>query len=156
MSNEDKTTSERGLNLIKRWEGCVLHPYICPAGKKTIGVGHVIVSDDDLDRTITDGEAMEILAKDVARFEAGIRENLEVELSQNQFDALVCFTFNVGVGGLKGTKIQAACNASEFDRVPELLLEWCKFRDMHGVTRENVGLKNRRRSEGELFALADE
>jgi lysozyme len=155
MSNEDKTTSERGLNLIKRWEGCVLHPYICPAGKRTIGVGHVILRDEDLDRTITEDEAMEILAKDVARFEAGIRENLEVELSQNQFDALVSFTFNVGVGGLKGTKIQRACNAGEFDKVPELLLEWCKFK-VNGEVRENIGLKNRRRSEGELFASSEE
>lgn len=145
MANESRTTSPVGLDLITRWEGLKLDLYYCPAGKPTIGVGHVVVPGENLTK-ITREQAMEILAKDVARFERALRKHTTVELNSNQFDALVCFLFNVGEGGIIGTGVQAAVNTQRFQDVPAALAKWNRVNG-----KPHPGLINRRKSEGELF-----
>lgn len=148
--NENLKTSQPGLELITKWESCVLTPYVCPAGKLTVGVGHVVMPGEDFSKGITKEQAMELLRKDVGRFEKGVYRNITVELNQNQFDALVCFTFNVGEGGLVNTGVQRAVNASNFGDVPAALEQWAKAR-VNGVLKVLPGLLARRKSEGELF-----
>lgn len=143
-------TSKNGLEFIKKWEGCVLHQYICPAGKPTIGIGHVVLPGEKFPTTMTEQEALDLLQKDVSRFEAAILANIKVPLNQNQFDSLVSFTFNVGTGGVIGSGLQRELNLGKYDAVPGELLKWCKF-VQNGVKKVNVGLQNRRKSEGELF-----
>ena len=142
--------SANGLDLITRWEGLKLTRYICPAGKPTIGVGHVILPSENIPNTITREFAMELLKKDVERFEKAVNTLIIVELNQNQFDALVCFIFNTGEGGLKNTGVSKAVNSKNFAAVPAALRLWNKIK-VNGVSQENKGLTNRRISEAELF-----
>ena len=148
--NENLKTNQAGLDLIAKWEGCVLKQYICPAGKPTIGYGHVVLPGESFPATITKEQAMDLLRKDVERFEQGVYRNVTVPLNENQFAALVSFTFNVGEGGLVNTNVGNAVNAGQFDQVPGALLAWSKAR-VKGVLQTLPGLHNRRKSEGELF-----
>jgi lysozyme len=92
-------TSEKGIDLLKVLEegkGFSSKSYICSAGKRTIGYGHVILLDDNIIEPITEDQAEDILEKDVSAAENAINKYVKVPLTQNQFDALVCFVFNVG------------------------------------------------------------
>ena len=148
--NDEMKTSQVGLDLITRWEGLKLTRYTCIAGKPTIGVGHVILPGENY-QTITKEQAMDILAKDVERFEKAVKKHITAKLNQNQFDALVSFIFNTGEGGIVNTNVQNAINSGNFGEVPARLLEWSKAR-INGVLQTNQGLYNRRLSEGQLFA----
>ena len=93
--------SEEGISLIKRFEGCRLEAYKCSAEVLTIGYGHTGgVKEDD---TISQPEADELLENDIAKFEEYVSDNVIVELKQYQFDALVAWTFNLGVGNLRSS-----------------------------------------------------
>ena len=88
--------SENGLDLIKKFEGCRLVAYKCPAGVLTIGYGHT-GSDVKEGMKITQKEADALLKKDVAKFEKAVMKyNNVYGFNQNQFDALVSFAFNIG------------------------------------------------------------
>lgn len=153
--NENLRTSKAGIDLITRWESCVLHQYTCAAGKPTIGIGHVVVPGESFPPTITREFAEQLLAKDLVRFEKAVYQNVTVCLNPNQFDALVCFLFNVGEGGLRGkkgpTEVCTAVNEGRFQDVPAALAEWSKT-TVNGKKVVLKGLLNRRKSEGELFA----
>lgn len=87
--------STKGLNLIKEFEGCRLAAYRCPAGVLTIGYGHT--GDVREGQKITNAQATELLCKDLAKFEKHVMKYDNVyHFTQNQFDALVSFAFNVG------------------------------------------------------------
>jgi lysozyme len=152
--NENLTTSQAGIDLITRWEAVILHEYICPAGKRTIGIGHVVLPGESFPPTITKEFAEQLLAKDLRHFEQAIYRNITVCLNPNQFDALVCFTYNVGEGGIKDknglTGVGKAVNESRFSDVPAALAEWSHAR-VNGQLVTLKGLLNRRKSEGELF-----
>jgi GH24 family phage-related lysozyme (muramidase) len=98
-----RRTSVRGVAMIRGFEGCRLVPYNDPAGFATIGVGHLIarrpVNDRDLQRfaAFSRGDADRLLARDLAPFEAAVRRS-PMPLTQNQFDALVSATMNLGPG----------------------------------------------------------
>lgn len=151
--NEGMKTSLAGLEFIARWEGCVLKPYKDVAGLRTIGIGHLIrpgeVFPDGVE--ITKAQAMNLLAVDVKKCEMAIASAIKVPLNQNQFDALVSFGFNCGVGVYTTSSACKSLNAGQYSAVPELLLLWCKAR-VNGVSTTVPGLYNRRKSEGELFS----
>jgi len=165
-------TSKNGLEFISRWEGIILTPYICAAGKWTIGVGHVIRATDSFS-SIPNGkvrellaskdknhpvaslkipkeEAFAILAKDVEVTEKALIKDIVVPLTQNQFDALVSFGFNCGTGVYRTSGACKSLNAGDYQAFTVKLLEWCKIK-VGGVARVNQGLLNRRKSEVELF-----
>lgn len=146
--NENLKTSQTGLALISKWEGCSLKLYTCPAGKPTIGYGHVVLPTENIQSPITQAQALALLAKDVERFERAIHRLITVPLNQNQFDALVCFIFNTGEGGITNSGVSRAINAGQFDKVPEALMAWSNAR-VDGVMKPI--LATRRKSEGELF-----
>lgn len=88
--------SKNGLELIKRFEGCRLTAYYCPAGVLTIGYGHT-GSDVKPGMVITYAKADELLRNDVVKFEKAVmRYDSKYHWNQNQFDALVSFAFNIG------------------------------------------------------------
>ena len=88
--------NKSGLNLIKKYEGCRLTSYICPAGVLTIGYGHT-GKDVKPNQTIPKKKAINLLKKDLARFERHVQSyNYIYEWTDNEFSALVSFAFNIG------------------------------------------------------------
>ena len=88
--------NKSGINLIKKYEGCRLTSYICPAGVLTIGYGHT-GKDVKPNQTITKKKAISLLKKDLARFERHVQSyNYIYEWTDNEFSALVSFAFNIG------------------------------------------------------------
>jgi lysozyme len=144
-----RTISDAGLDFIVEREGCVLHPYLDVAGRATIGVGHLIRSNEHF-TTITEAQARALLVEDAAFAEAAINSWVHVELTQNQFDALVSFVFNEGTANFHTSTILRDLNAGHFDRAPADLLMWDKAH-VDGKLVEVDGLRQRRLLEGELF-----
>jgi len=122
--------SQGGLdNLLKKFEGCKLKAYRCPANVCTIGYGHTSAAGapevkDGM--VITQERAEEILKVDILKYERAVEDLVKVELTQNQFDVLVDFAYNAGVGALKSSTLLKKVNAGKFDDVPAELMKWTK------------------------------
>ena len=137
-------TSQRGLDLIKRFEGLRLSAYWCPAGVKTIGYGHT--RGVTMGMRITKPQANEFLLDDVALAERDIDELVKVPLSQNQFDALVDFVFNLGAEEFAESTLLKKLNARDYAGAANEFSKW--------VYSDHVklpGLVKRRAAERELF-----
>lgn len=138
-------TSQAGIDLIKQFEGVRLESYVCPAGVLTVGVGHTSAAGSPKvvpGMKITYQEANAILANDLVKYEDAVDRLVKVPLTQNQFDALVSFTFNVGEGALAKSTLLKKLNAGDYDAVPAELMKWTK-----GGGKELPGLVRRRRAE---------
>ena len=135
-------TSSKGINLIKKFEGCRLKAYKCPAGVWTIGWGHTAGVKEG--QNITQDEADRYLVEDLKVFEKYVT-NLKLPLNQNQFDALVSFTYNCGSGNLK-----TLVKNRSLQQIADALLLYNKSA---GVTLN--GLVRRRTEERELFLKQD-
>jgi lysozyme len=140
-------TSNKGLDLIKRFEGLELKAYRCPAGIVTIGYGHT-GADVKMGDVIIEQKATELLAKDLEIFENYVTKFLKVPVNQNQFDALVSFTYNVGAGNLKSSTLLRKLNTGDYKGASEEFKKWNK-----GGGKVLAGLTKRRNSEKELFLL---
>jgi GH24 family phage-related lysozyme (muramidase) len=151
--NENMHIDARGEHFIATFEGCVLHPYNDPLNA-TIGVGHLIhmgvVTEADVRRYrgFTYAAAMKLLAQDVGSAQAAIRRRINVELNQNQWDALVSAVFNCGPGILTGSA-GTLINARQFPQAAQALLAWDH---VNGVVV--AGLARRREAEKALFLAA--
>jgi lysozyme len=123
-------TSEVGINLIKHYEGFYSTPYRCPAGLWTIGYGHVInggrVLPTDCNRVFLKSEIDELLIADLKRFERGVSLYCPVQLTQSQFDALVSFSFNLGLGTLQRSTMRQKINRGDFKGAAKVLLQYNK------------------------------
>ena len=96
--------SDSALQQIGEWEGIRFTKYLCPAGKPTIGVGHLIKEDEPhlLTATLNNSQVMQLLAKDIEVTEGYVRGLFEgTLLTQKQYDACVSFCFNAGIGNLR-------------------------------------------------------
>ena len=139
--------SQGGLdNLLKKFEGCKLKAYHCPAGVCTIGYGHTSAAGapqvvDGM--TITQAQAEDILKRDIVKYEVAVMDLVKVKLTQNQFDVLVDFAYNAGVGNLKSSTMLKKVNAGDFDAVPAELMKWVK-----GGGKVLPGLVRRRQAAG--------
>ena len=98
--------------MIKEFEGCRLQTYLCPAGIPTACVGHT-GPDVQMGQTYTQSECDALLAADLDRFERGIGEQINVPLTQEQFDALVSWAFNCGLGATGDSTLRRRVNAGE-------------------------------------------
>lgn len=130
--------SEKGINLIKKFEGCHLTAYLCPAGKWTIGYGHTAGVKKGM--RITQAQAEEYLRQDCKSSERAVNA-LGRKLNQNQFDALVSFAFNCGVGNLR-----TLCRNRSMEVIAEKILLYTK-----AGGRTLKGLVKRRKEERALF-----
>jgi len=131
--------------LLKKFEGCKLKAYKCPAGVWTIGYGHTSAAGAPevvQGMTITQAEANDILRRDLVKYEQGVEALVKQPLTQNQFDVLVDFAYNAGIGALKSSTLLKKVNAADFDAVPAELMKWTK-----GGGKVLPGLVNRRRTE---------
>ena len=140
--------SRKGIELIKSFEAFISKLYICPAGKKTIGYGHVIRGNEDYTE-ISKSMAMNLLKQDITIAENAVKRNIEVPLSQNQYDVLVSFTFNVGAAALQRSSLRQKIN---YDSSPdEIYFEFQRWNKVAG--KESIGLTKRREIEGRLFIV---
>lgn len=132
--------SERGLDLIKSFEGCKLTAYKCPAGVWTIGWGHT--GDVYEGQTITQNQADKLLEYDMGKYEVKVEKYKDIyQWNQNEFDALVSFAYNIGnIDQLtaKGTRSRNV--------IADKLLAYNR-----GGGRVLAGLTRRRKAERELF-----
>lgn len=145
--------SPAGLALIKEFEGLRLKAYQCPADVWTIGYGHTCAAGDPKvipGMVISEERAEEILKKDLIKYEVGVERLVKVELKQHQFDALVDFAYNAGVGALAKSTLLKKVNAGKFDEVPAEFMKWTKAKG-----RELPGLVRRRRAEAKLWRGID-
>ena len=116
-------TSEKGIELIKRFEGCRLTAYKCPAGVLTIGYGHTYGVKPLM--KITQQQADTLLKGDLMIFEAGINV-LNLNINQNQFDALVSFAFNLGLNALNRSTLLKKIRLNPNDNtIKDEFLKWC-------------------------------
>lgn len=145
--------SEKGLALLKRFEGCKLEAYRDSANIPTIGYGHI--QNVKMGDKITQAQADQFLKEDVAKFERGVNRfirELGVTITQNQFDALVSFAFNVGLGALQkstlGKKLYLMDN-KEQKTVYEVADQFLRWNKAGGKVVQ--GLINRRGAERLLF-----
>ncbi len=142
--NKELTTSQEGISLIKSFEGCELTAYRCSANVPTIGYGHTAgVSDGD---TCTQEEAETMLAEDLVEFEDYVKNYVESELQQNEFDALVAWTYNLGPANLKESTMLKELNSGNFEEVPRQMKRWNRA---GGEVLD--GLIRRREAESRLF-----
>jgi lysozyme len=147
--------------MIMHHEGVRSKPYQCPALLWTVGVGHVIdpthakvpMADRKQlpipagwDRVLSNDEIMDILKADLNRFEQGVLRLIKVPLTQGQFDALVSFSFNVGLGNLQNSTLRMKVNRGDFEGASEQFLVWTK-----AGGKVLKGLVTRRTDEQALF-----
>lgn len=141
-------TGMLGLSLIRSFEGLRLAAYRCPAGVWTIGYGHT-GPDVHQGLVITRERAEQLLVQDLRRFEQAVNRLVDVPLTQNQFDALVSFAFNVGVTNFGASSVLRYVNANRMKEVPIRLALW-----VNANGKKLSGLVRRRAAEGDLFQRA--
>ena len=143
-TNEPIKTSDEGIELIKRWEGLRTTAYLCPANVWTVGYGHTRLARKGM--TITHERAEELLKQDLVRFEDAVEKFVSVPITQNQFDALVSFTFNVGINAFKSSTLLRKLNRGNYEGASKEFHRW-----VHGGGKRLRGLVRRRDEESRLF-----
>jgi len=140
--------SEYGLNLIKHFEGLELEAYQCAAGVWTIGYGHT--KDVQPGDQWSESHADHMLEVEMEEYENYVNTAVTVPLSQNQFDALVSWVYNLGNGNLTSSTMLKVLNSGDYAGVPAQIKRWNKA---GGKVLE--GLVRRREAEALLFQGKD-
>jgi len=161
--------SRAGVELLIKLEGLKLKVYKDSAGLKTIGVGHLLTkselnsgkirfdlsgSNDDVNGTfvrdyrngLSRSDAIAILKWDISRFVDCVNAYIDTPINQNQFDALVSFSFNIGKTAFKHSTLLRLLNKGQHEAIPKQMLRW-----IHAGGRKVNGLVNRRRAEIKLW-----
>ena len=141
-------TSAEGLALIKKFEGLELTAYKCAAGVWTIGYGHT--KDVQEGDEWSEAHADHMLEVELEEFEEYINDNVTVALSQNQFDALVSWVYNLGPANLKASTMLKVLNSGDYEGVPAQIKRWNK-----AGGKVLKGLIRRREAEALLFIGRD-
>ena len=145
--------SNKGIQLIKHHEGVLNKPYRDCVGLWTVGVGHLIGDGKSLpeswNKLFTTEEVDALLKQDLVRFERGVQKLLPVPLTQNQFDALISFSFNLGLGVLQRSTLRQNILRKDFKGAAE---EFLKYVRAGGKIVK--GLVTRRNDEKALFESA--
>lgn len=117
-------TSKKGIDFIIKEEGLMLSSYLCPAGVLTIGVGHT-GKDVKKGMHITKEKALELLKQDLQKFENAVNKYAITNLKQNEFDALVSFSFNVGTQAFKNsTLLKRINNNKDTESIKREFYKW--------------------------------
>jgi lysozyme len=150
MSKITKTGAS-GIELIKKFEGFMSKPYKCPAGIPTIGYGATFYPGGKkvtmADKAITEVEATELLASMLTKFEQYVDSYCIDTITQNQFDALVSFCYNLGPNNLKSSTLLKKVNLNPNDET--IRAEFMKWTKAGGKTLK--GLVTRRTAEADLY-----
>lgn len=143
--------SLQGLNLIKKYEGFKSKPYLCPASIPTIGFGSTYYEDGHkvklTDPQISEEEATTLLMALLVSYEKAVDSYCNDNITQGQFDALVSFAYNCGIGNLKSSTLLKKVNANRND--PTIKQEFLKWN--RGGGRVLAGLTKRREEEAKLY-----
>lgn len=138
------TTSNRGRDLIKEFEGLSLKAYLCPAGRWTIGYGHT--AGVRKGQVITQDDAGRMLADDCHVAERTLNA-LGVNFRQEQFDALVSWIFNLGTGSFSTSTLRKRILAGAADeQVADEMVRW-----VNASGKPMPGLMRRRAAEANMF-----
>jgi lysozyme len=151
LGKRNVKVSDKLIKLLRHHEGVRNKPYQCPAKLWTVGIGHLIGDGKTLppewNRTFTNEEIDGILKSDLNRFELGVSKMLpNVQLKQHEFDALVSFCFNLGLGCFQRSTIRQALLRGDKEQAMESLMKYCRAGGK--ILR---GLENRRKDERRLF-----
>jgi len=140
--------SKEGIALIKKFEGCELEAYKCAAGVWTIGYGHT--KDVKEGEVITKEEAESMLVHELQEYCNDVDIAVKVDLKQNEFDALVSWTYNLGPTNLNSSTMLRVLNEGKHDDVPTQIKRWNKA---GGEVLK--GLVRRRNAEALMFEGKD-
>lgn len=141
---------DRGLDLIRAFEGFRADPYLDAVGVPTIGYGSTYYPGGQrvrlTDPPISEPEARRLMQATLAEFEDGISAALQVDVTQSQFDALICWAFNIGVSAAQNSTLMKKLNSGDYFGAADQFLRWNKA---GGVVLR--GLSRRRAAERALF-----
>jgi lysozyme len=142
--------SQKGRELIKKYESFQAKPYLCPAGQLTIGYGHKISNHERFNSPITQKDADRILENDLKVTETTIAKGVTVSLTQGQYDALVSLVYNWGGGNFLRSQGLRHLNNGDYTKAAD---EFFSFE--YGVVtikgKFSQGLSNRRKEELEMW-----
>lgn len=140
----------RGLALLKKFEGCKLQAYLCPAGVLTVGYGHT-GADVKAGMRISQAQADELLAQDAAAFAAGVERAIGTaalgRTTGNQFSAMVCLAYNIGIGAFRSSSVLRLHKEGKPNAAAGAFKLWNK-----AGGRVLDGLVRRRAAEAALYA----
>lgn len=143
--------SQKGLELIKSFEGLSLKPYVCAGGINTIGYGNTYYTNGKKvtlqDKPITKEQAEELIKHSLSTYEKAVDSFCRDDISQSQFDALVSFAYNLGTGALQKSTLIKKVNANPKDVT--IANEFLKWNKANG--RVLAGLTRRRQAEANLY-----
>ncbi|MDR9364306.1 MAG: lysozyme [Balneolaceae bacterium] len=143
-SAEEFRTNDACIDIIKEFTGLRLEAYSDQRGNWYIGYGRSQGVTEGM--TITEAEAEEYLREDLRVFEESVSRMVEVEISENEFSAMVCLTYNIGPGGFAESTVLRKVNEQAWEEAAEAILLWNKVNG-----QVNEALVNRREKERELF-----
>ena len=138
--------NQQGIELIKSLEGFRSEPYVCAGGYLTIGYGHKLLPSDSY-KIVSPEKAQQILENDLRRIERLVLKYINVGINDDQFAALVSFTFNVGAAALQRSTLRQKINYGYYEDGAKEFLKW-----VYAGGRKIIGLVRRRRLESELFS----
>ena len=140
--------SQKGIDLIKKFEGCKLQAYLCPAGVWTIGVGHTKGVKKGM--VITQQQAETFLKDDIKPIET-LLNGMGINYTQNQFDALTSWIYNLGIGAFKSSTMYKYIVARRKDvEIADQMVRW-----VNAGGKPLLGLKKRRAEEANMFLGKD-
>lgn len=149
QTKEQRHITQKGIDLIKRLEGCKYTMYWDVANYPTIGVGHRIMPNE-MNKyrgiSLTEEEVDELLKKDVNKFERSVLKWITVPLADCMFDALVSWTFNLGGAALQRSTMRQCINRWEYYPAADEMLKW-----VYAGGRKRRGLIRRRKIERKVF-----
>jgi len=158
FQNKDMHLSTNGLKIIKTFEGLRLTAYRDVAGVWTIGYGSTHYHDGKPvrpgDKLASEVQADALFRNTLGPYEEAVNEHVKVPISQNQFDALVSFCYNLGTTALKESTLLATLNEKNYEGAASHFLAWDKITDPE--TGKKVicdTLVQRRKEESRLFLL---
>lgn len=140
--------SQKGIDLIKKFEGCKLQAYLCSAGVWTIGVGHTKGVKKGM--VITQQQAETFLKDDIKPIET-LLNGMGINYTQNQFDALTSWIYNLGIGAFKSSTMYKYIVARRKDvEIADQMVRW-----VNAGGKPLLGLKKRRAEEANMFLGKD-
>lgn len=144
-------TSPAGIEMIKKFEGFVAKPYLCPAKVPTIGYGTTIYPNGKKvtlsDPPVSQAQATEFLKHDLLHFEKQVDALVRDDINQKQFDALVSFCYNLGAGALQKSTLLRRINTNPKDpKIKEAFLMWV---NVNG--KPHAGIRKRRQIEADYY-----